>query len=413
MSLADAHVRLTNLQRQRTTFQGGPTYLGVENEAPLSRSPAIDAGDGHIRLSKLQRPRTTFVPRPAGVSEAEDPIGMRRKANSLDEPRPPAAKTESSTSLFARRKTWTNTKCLTASALKPRPEILDDYKPIREIGKGAYGVVYAVEERFPTSKKPRVFACKILDIQSKSEDSKAGLQNVLNEVELMMASTGHPNLQDLVDFALADNQVVIISSMCYGGDLAKAVESRGCLSEVQARGAMAGIFRGLSHLHAQGIVHRDLKLENVLIAEKGDFSSVKIIDYGFAKQLCGASSEAMNTVCGTPMYIAPELIARDPKTGRIEDRAEYGTKIDMWACGVVMYSLLSGSPPFSATGKTSIYQVFNDIREGKYNFTDDPVWASVSETAKDLIASLLTVDPKKRIAAKSALRHPWLLDEDA
>ena len=169
---------------------------------------------------------------------------------------------------------------------------------------------------------------------------------------------------------------------------------------------MGGIFRGLSHLHSQGIAHRDLKLENVIVTEKEDLSSVKITDIGFATKLCPqeASDRALHAARGTPLYIAPEEILSSEESQKASD---CGTPVDMWACGIMLFTLLSGHSPFSADGdKSMMREVFADIKKGRFDF-DEHIWKGLSESAKDLIMSLLDVNPERRISAKEALRHPW------
>ena len=380
----------------------------------VTKIPADDAN--RFLLRRRQTYHVIPVPN-SGLLDDTDYVAPRaaeaaprRKANSLDEQRPrPKLRTAGKLPPIETRSTFFQSeKLVKPSPLKSRPDILDAYRPIREIGKGAFGTVYAVEERNPTSKHKKVFACKIL--QTDDGDEKANLPSFLNEVELMMANNGHPNLQDLVDFAIEGDKAVIISTMCYGGDLKMALEKYGKLSEKQARAVMSGVFRGLSHLHSQGIAHRDVKLDNILMVDKGDLCSVKIIDMGFAKKLHSQAEcdEALHTVCGTPLYIAPELIHKS-RDGQIDRKAGYDIKVDMWACGIIMFTLLSGIPPFSVDRNKSIYELFDEIKRGKFVF-DDYEWKGVSESAKDLITSLLNVDPKKRTGASSALRHAWFLD---
>ena len=145
-----------------------------------------------------------------------------------------------------------------------------------------------------------------------------------------------------------------------------------------------------------------------MIVDKNDLSKVRIIDFGFSKRLldgCDQSAEAMHTICGTPLYISPEMLSGfGDEKGNI---SKYGTEVDIWACGVILYALLSGCTPFTTANKASILELFDDIRGGHFNF-DDPCWEMVSPQATDLIEGMLTVDPAARLTAEEALKHPWL-----
>jgi len=326
-----------------------------------------------------------------------------------------------------------------------RPKIFDKYKPVKSIGKGQYGTVFEVVERrdeasaeagdkrttrrhslseMMDNKRSQAYACKVVDLISRGPDAdnstkalQSRTKDIINEIEMMAGPcAGHPNVQNIIDFVVEDDKAYIVSSLCRGGDLAQALEMRGCLCEEDARSVMAGILRGLAHLHARGVAHRDIKLENILLTDsKHDMSKVKIIDMGFAKQLASSNIatpgfEAYNTVCGTPMYIAPEMIRPTVHTGEIQSEARYGTQADMWSAGVILYHLLSGCPPFEATADmASLLDLFKDIEKAEYDFWD-PIWETVSEEAMDMIEALLEADPAKRLTAEAALRHPWMTD---
>jgi len=327
--------------------------------------------------------------------------------------------------------------CFSSQAEWRRPRIFDKYKPLKTLGKGQYGTVFAVEERLalehlpalvndgqtavrvtPEQKKHhRMYACKVIDISrhgSDGTDSASRLADVENEVKILINhGGGHPNVQDLVDFVVEDDKAYIVSSLCRGGDLAHALELRGCLCEEDARNAMEGILNGLAHLHSHGVAHRDIKLENILLTDsKHDMSKLKIIDMGFAKNLAcpdaAHCADALNTVCGTPMYIAPELIRPTVETREIQTKARYGTQADMWSCGIVLFYLLSGYPPFDASVCTNMLQLFEDIKDAAFDFSD-PVWETISDEALAMIECLLESDPSKRLTAEEALRHPWML----
>lgn len=322
--------------------------------------------------------------------------------------------------------------------------IFNKYRPLQPIGSGTFGIVISVEERLCDSNnklkgrlnkiaskngnkngespniKPKTFACKIIDVslseEASEKETRQKLADLLNEVDMMIETTGHPNLQDIVDYSLEDNRLFIVSSLCRGGDLDQALQFRGSFCEEDARSVMSGIFNGLCHMHSLGIAHRDIKLENVLLVNNmHDVSKIKIIDMGFAKKLDAEDNEgSYSTVCGTPLYIAPELvkpIVRARVFVEETSQARYGTKADMWSCGVILYMLLAGYPPFALDDMARVMELFDEIATASYNF-DDPVWELVSDEAKDLVKELLTVNPAKRLSAKEALRHPWVKGPD-
>ena len=339
-----------------------------------------------------------------------------------------------------------------------RPKIFDKYKILRAVGTGQFGTVFAVKERHPAlASGPRddvtetnetattarfvsdqnegalrTYACKVVDIIAHGPSTTDGcrvpdanssnlgcrLEDVMNEVDLLHHCGNHPNVLDIIDFEVEDKKAYIVSSLCRGGDLVEALNMRGSLCEEDARNVMAGILNGLAHLHSRGVVHRDIKLENILLADsKYDMTKVKIIDMGLAKRMPPAAcksklccvddgGEALHEVCGTPLYLAPELVRHTVETKMFQSKALYGTKADIWSCGIILYCLLSGYHPFQYF--SSIMELFEDIQNAEYEFSD-PVWETVSAEALDMIRCLLEADPKKRLTAEEALRHPWMV----
>ena len=143
------------------------------------------------------------------------------------------------------------------------------------------------------------------------------------------------------------------------------------------------------------MVHRDLKPENLLLRCKESDSEIKIADFGFAKK--ATSDQSLKTVCGTPGYVAPELL-------RLE---KYGTKSDLWSLGVITYILLGGYPPFFAETDRELIKM---TKKGKYKFHEEH-WGEISDEAKDMISSMLVLDPAKRASAADVLAHPWMEQE--
>eukprot|EP01103_Thecamoeba_quadrilineata_P010526 TRINITY_DN229_c0_g1_i1.p1 TRINITY_DN229_c0_g1~~TRINITY_DN229_c0_g1_i1.p1 ORF type:complete len:795 (+),score=201.82 TRINITY_DN229_c0_g1_i1:271-2385(+) len=180
-----------------------------------------------------------------------------------------------------------------------------------------------------------------------------------------------------------------------GGELFDRIIERGCFSEKDAANIIRQILEAVKYLHTLGIVHRDLKPENVLCATK-EALDVKIADFGLSKILDNDNKQVLQTCCGTPSYAAPELLLCEG----------YAEPVDIWAVGVILYTLLSGCLPFFGETHT---ELFERILAGAFSFPD-PEWTNISESAKSLVTALLTANPKKRLTAEKALKHPWILD---
>ena len=180
-----------------------------------------------------------------------------------------------------------------------------------------------------------------------------------------------------------------------GGELFDRIVSKSFYNEKEARDVCTILFEAIGYCHSKSVAHRDLKPENLLLQSEDNDSAIKIADFGFAKRVLTPNS--LTTQCGTPGYVAPEIL----------EGVAYDTKSDMWSLGVIIYILLGGYPPFIEQNQR---ELFRKIRKGQYEFHEE-YWGGVSKDAKDLISSLLTVDPAKRISAKEALEHKWMLTD--
>ncbi|XP_031837695.1 phosphorylase kinase gamma isoform X3 [Nomia melanderi] len=225
----------------------------------------------------------------------------------------------------------------------------------------------------------------------------------LQEVHILRRVAGHPYIIELHDVFESNTFIFLIFEICKNGELFDYLTSVVTLSEKKTRYIMRQVFEGVQHIHNQGIVHRDLKPENILL---DDNLNVKITDFGFARVLKG--TDKLFDLCGTPGYLAPEVL----KCNMFENAEGYGHEVDVWACGVIMFTLLVGCPPFWHRKQMVMLR---NIMEGKYSFTS-PEWADITEAPKDLIRKLLVVEPKKRISIKEALDHSFfhtvLWDQD-
>jgi phosphorylase kinase gamma subunit len=269
------------------------------------------------------------------------------------------------------------------------------YEPKEILGTGVSSTV----RRCVSKESGESFAVKIVDISQDLVDSD-GLtlrQQILREVSILRLVAGHDNIIQLIDVFESATYIFLVFELCHNGELFDHLTSVVTLSEKRARRIMKQVLDAVQHCHSRNIVHRDLKPENILL--DSDYN-VKLTDFGFAKVL--SPGERLYEVCGTPGYLAPELL----KAGMVEKEEcdGYNTQVDVWACGVILYTLLVGFPPFWHRKQLLMLRL---IMEGKYSFSS-PDWTSITEPPKDLINHLLVVDPNNRITVKQALQHPFL-----
>ncbi|CAG9335365.1 unnamed protein product [Blepharisma stoltei] len=252
------------------------------------------------------------------------------------------------------------------------------------IGKGSFGEVRRCTHRLSGLLR----AAKIYrKLGSESEENQEG--SMAQETEILKL-LDHPNIIRIYDFFEDDENYYLVMEYCEGGELFKKISKLSRFSETQAAEIMRQLFSVVSFCHGLGIVHRDLKPENIMIEERGKSFQLKIGDFGTAVKL--KENELMEGMVGTIFYMAPEVF-----TGK------YSEKCDIWSCGVIMYILLTGRPPFP--GKTDD-KIIERIKIGEYN-TDLPIFQETSPEALDLIKKML-VPQAERISASEALSHPWI-----
>ena len=261
---------------------------------------------------------------------------------------------------------------------------------IREktLGQGSFGTVYLVKHKV----LHRYFAMKVIKKTSKKKEEE---ENLMNEINILKR-LDHANILKITDFYSLKNEYEIITEYCQEGELFDEIKNNAPFNETLTGWYMRQILSAVCFCHSHHVVHRDLKPENILIFKrvKSGFHPIKIIDFGTAKVFRKEKSEHM--LIGSAYYIAPEVLQRN-----------YTEKCDVWSCGVIMYILLTGRPPFNGASEE---EIMKKIEQGTFEMNKYP-WGIISEEAKDLIKSLLQVDPNKRYTAEAALKHPWFESE--
>ncbi|XP_068044448.1 calcium/calmodulin-dependent protein kinase type II subunit delta isoform X20 [Anomalospiza imberbis] len=261
----------------------------------------------------------------------------------------------------------------------------DEYQLFEELGKGAFSIV----RRCMKITTGQEYAAKIINTKKLSARDHQKLEREARICRLLK----HPNIVRLHDSISEEGFHYLVFDLVTGGELFEDIVAREYYSEADASHCIQQILESVNHCHLNGIVHRDLKPENLLLASKSKGAAVKLADFGLAIEVQG-EQQAWFGFAGTPGYLSPEVLRKDP----------YGKPVDMWACGVILYILLVGYPPFWDEDQHRLYQ---QIKAGAYDFPS-PEWDTVTPEAKDLINKMLTINPAKRITASEALKHPWI-----
>jgi calcium/calmodulin-dependent protein kinase I len=215
------------------------------------------------------------------------------------------------------------------------------------------------------------------------------------EVDIM-TKIQHENVVKLFEVHETPQTLFLVMEILTGGELFDRIIAKGHYSEADARKLAITILTAIKHLHENGVAHRDLKPENILLKDTTEDAIIKITDFGLSKIFSDdlAGEVTMKTACGTPGYVAPEVLTHE----------NYSSQVDLWSVGVIVYILLCGFPPFYGDNDA---QMFKKIKAGQYKFLA-PYWDPISDDAKDFVAKLLVVKPDKRMDATAALAHKWL-----
>ncbi|XP_060602146.1 calcium/calmodulin-dependent protein kinase type 1-like [Ruditapes philippinarum] len=271
-------------------------------------------------------------------------------------------------------------------------DIRKKYDLKETLGTGAFSEVLLAEDKTDPGKFVAVKCIDRMGIVGKEE-------SLNNEIEVLRR-LNHPNIVRLTDVFEDKNYVYLVMELVTGGELFDRIVEKGSYTERDASLLIKQVLEAVDYMHDKGIVHRDLKPENLLYYSNCESSKIMISDFGLSKI---EDSGTMATACGTPGYVAPEVLAQMP----------YGKEVDCWSIGVIAYILLCGYPPFYDENDAALFQ---QILKAEFEF-DSPYWDDISDSAKEFIRKLMCKDPKKRLTCKEAIAFPWIsgntaLDKD-
>lgn len=211
----------------------------------------------------------------------------------------------------------------------------------------------------------------------------------------LLKNIDHPHIIRVFEVYNDQKNFYLITEFCEGGDIFSMIQKADNFNEKIASRIMKQIVNAVLYCHINGIVHRDIKSDNILFLHNRIDSPVKLIDFGISVKF--EKETKLREKTGTVLYIAPEVI-----------KGSYDEKCDIWSCGVLMYMMLSGLPPFYGTNRK---EVMAKISQGKFSFKSK-IWTLISKEAKDLIEKMLTLNPEQRPSCKEILNHPWFLKEE-
>jgi len=263
------------------------------------------------------------------------------------------------------------------------PTVEDKYIMKDVLGTGAFSQVRLAESKDHTGK---LYAIKVIDKKA----LKGKEDSLENEIKVLRR-LDHPNVVTLFEAYESKHSVYLVMQLVTGGELFDRIVEKGSYTEKDAADLIKQVLDAVAYMHREGVVHRDLKPENLLYQCQDEDSKIMISDFGLSKM---EDSGIMATACGTPGYVAPEVLAQKP----------YGKSVDVWSIGVISYILLCGYPPFYDENDANL---FAQILKGEFEF-DSPYWDDISDPAKEFIRQLMCVDVEKRLTCDESLKHAWI-----
>ncbi|XP_054846556.1 serine/threonine-protein kinase DCLK2 isoform X1 [Eublepharis macularius] len=357
---------------------GTPRYFGSKSPGPSRRSKSPASVNG-TPSSQLSTPKSTK----SSSSSPTSPGSFRGLKI------PPHCESSSNVNGVPELSPCLSPEGVNGNKCSGTATILEKYKVGKVIGDGNFAVVKECIER-TTGKE---FALKIID-----KGKCCGKEHLIENEVSILRRVKHPNIIMLIEEMNTATELYLVMELVKGGDLFDAITSSTKYTERDGSAMVYNLASALKYLHGLNIVHRDIKPENLLVCEYSDGTkSLKLGDFGLATVVEGP----LYTVCGTPTYVAPEIIA---ETG-------YGLKVDIWAAGVITYILLCGFPPFRSENNVQ-EDLFDQILVGKLEFPS-PYWDNITDSAKELISLMLQVNVEARYTAAQILNHPWVSDDDS
>uniref|UniRef100_G3PYL2 Serine/threonine-protein kinase DCLK2 n=1 Tax=Gasterosteus aculeatus aculeatus TaxID=481459 RepID=G3PYL2_GASAC len=343
----------------------------------------------HCSLSLLCPSVSLHVVNGASSSQISTPKSTKSSTPSPTSPRtiPPSHCISSSNANGSSNSHQEQSDPVNGNCYTPAAAVLDKYDIGKVIGDGNFAVVKECVDR-STGKE---FALKIID-----KAKCSGKEHLIENEVAVLRKVKHPNIIMLIEEVDTPSELYLVMELVKGGDLFDAITSSAKYTERDACVMVYNLAGALKYLHGASIVHRDIKPENLLVFEYPDGTkSLKLGDFGLATVVEGP----LYTVCGTPTYVAPEIISE----------SGYGLKVDVWAAGVITYILLCGFPPFRSENNLQ-EDLFEQILLGRLDFPS-PYWDNVTDSAKELIGKMLQVNAEARYTAQDILRHPWVTDD--
>jgi len=267
---------------------------------------------------------------------------------------------------------------------KNKGKLAEFYSIQGKLGRGNFAVVRKVQRRTDG----KFFAAKII---TKKKMKPKDLDLLVKEVQILKVLK-HPNINSMIETFDTKNHLYIVLELLEGENLFENIVKRRVYTEVDAALVVEQVARACEYMHERGIIHRDLKPENLVYLDK-KHQQICVTDFGLSKFMDHTQSKT-KTACGTPAFVAPEVLRQE----------EYGTQVDMWSLGTILYIMLCGYPPFVEKNLPRLYKA---IKKGNVEF-NKPYWDNVSKDAKDCVQGLLTVELHKRLTPTELLKHPWI-----
>ncbi|XP_061114528.1 calcium/calmodulin-dependent protein kinase type 1B isoform X1 [Conger conger] len=270
---------------------------------------------------------------------------------------------------------------------KKAKDISAVYELKEKLGEGSFSEVRVAQHR----RSLRLVAVKCIH-----KRALKGREALLENEIAVLRKIHHENIVSLEETFETPTKLYLVMTLLTGGELLERILERGNYTEKDASRVIQQVLEAVRYLHQLGVVHRDLKPENLLYESPLEDSKIVISDFGLSKM---EEQGVLTTACGTPAYVAPELL----------QQMTYGREVDLWALGVISYILLCGYPPFYHDNDTQLYR---QIIKAEYEF-DSPYWDYISESAKDFISHLLQKEPETRYNCEQALQHSWISGGEA